>query len=261
MQDFISNYIKRILRNRRLIIIICICILVIIFLSIKMYDKYLSTNKENEIFLDIDNEIISNTEDENIEDKNEEEKNNELENLKTEKETEVLNENNNSNNICIYVTGEVNNAGVYYLKEGSRIIDAINSAGGITDKANISKINLAFILEDGMKITIPNDNDLKNKPDFNFVTKSSGDGESDINKNPKNESANLETNNRMEVININTASQTELETLPGIGPSLALKIIEYRKLNGDFKSIEDIKNVSGIGDSKFKDIKNYIKVK
>ena len=69
-------------------------------------------------------------------------------------------------------------------------------------------------------------------------------------------SSNKESAFKISVVNINTATQTELETLPGIGPSLALKIINYRKENGKFSSIEDIKNVSGIGDAKFENIKN-----
>ena len=65
---------------------------------------------------------------------------------------------------------------------------------------------------------------------------------------------------KYEVVNINKATQTELETLPGIGPSLALKIINYRKENGEFSSIEELKNISGIGDSKFEEIKKYITI-
>ena len=72
--------------------------------------------------------------------------------------------------------------------------------------------------------------------------------------------SNKESAFKISVVNINTATQTELETLPGIGPSLALKILNYRKENGKFSSIEDIKNVSGIGDAKFENIKNYIRV-
>ena len=83
-----------------------------------------------------------------------------------------------------------------------------------------------------------------------YITTSSGVSEEDTKENTQNAK-----------ININTATQTQLETLPGIGPSTATKIITYRKENGKFKTIEDIKQVSGIGDSKFEKIKNYITVK
>ena len=96
---------------------------------------------------------------------------------------------------------------------------------------------------------------------------SSGDAKDDANID--NSSTNINTgktnsNNesafKISTVNINTATQTELETLPGIGPSLALNIINYRKENGKFSSIEDIKNVSGIGEAKYENIKKYIKV-
>lgn len=171
------------------------------------------------------------------------------------------------NKIHIYVTGEVNNCGVVLLDEGSRIIDAINAAGGITSNANISKINLVYVLDDGMKVNVPNDNDLKNNPNFKYVTLGSGDDSNDSINNMKITGSEYDSNNSsskynstISVVNINYATQTELETLPGIGPSLALKIINYRKENGLFNSIDEIKNVSGIGDSKFNEIKNYIKV-
>ena len=184
----------------------------------------------------------------------------------------------NDNTIYVYVTGEVNNQGVVILKEGSRITDAINAAGGITSNANITKINLVFILEDGMKVNIPSNNQLKDNPDFEYITMGSGDGDvnswTSASSNSSNSSgsssggsnsggfANSKNSysGQIQVININTATQTELETLPGIGPSLALRIINYREENGKFSSIEDIKNVSGIGDSRFEDIKNYITV-
>ena len=149
------------------------------------------------------------------------------------------------NKIYIYVSGEVNNPGVVILDEGSRIIDAIDSAGGITQNANITKINLAYVLEDGTKVNVPSNKDLKNDSSFDYITRSPGEGQKSSSKiNSK--------------VNINTATQTELETLPGIGPSLALKIINYRKENGKFSNIEEIKNVSGIGDSKYEKLKNYI---
>lgn len=178
------------------------------------------------------------------------------------------------NKIYVYITGEVNVPGVVILDEGSRIVDAINSAGGTTSKANISKVNLVYVLEDGMKVNIPSDNDLKNNPDFEYITMSSGDGRNDnssglagTNSSSSNSSASnssglreSQSSSRYSIVNINTATQTELETLPGIGPSLALKIINYRNENGKFSSIEEIKNVSGIGESKFEDLKNYITI-
>lgn len=162
-------------------------------------------------------------------------------------------ENSTQNKIYIYVTGEVNSPGVVILNKGSRIVDAINEAGGTTDMADITKINLVYILEDGMKVNIPSVEKTEEPSNFQYVTSDSGDGKSD-------NSSHSSSERTYNVVNINTATQTELETLPGIGPSLALKIINYRKENGSFSSIEDIKNVSGIGDSKFKNLKKYLTV-
>ena len=145
--------------------------------------------------------------------------------------------------IYVYITGEVNVPSVVMLNENSRIIDAIN------------------VLKDGMKVNIPNDNDLKNNSNFEYITMSSGDGRNDENDGASDGKIfGSSSAHSISFVNINTATQTELETLPGIGPSIALKIINYRKENGKFAAIEDIKNVSGIGDSKFEDIKKYITV-
>lgn len=118
------------------------------------------------------------------------------------------------------------------MKEGSRIVDAINAAGGTTSKANISKVNLVYVLTDGMKVNIPNDGDLSNNVGFEYITMNSGDdafndyGFSSSN-NGSNSSvwkgfglesgsiSNSESSNgNYVVININTAKQTELESLP-----------------------------------------------
>lgn len=178
---------------------------------------------------------------------------------------EVNNQLENKSKIYVYVTGEVNNPGVVNLDEGSRIIDAINAAGGTTDKANITKINLVYVVDDGMKVNIPSNNDLNNNSDFEFITMSSGEGRDDSSSSEREKSlpeshSDSKESNKYFVVNINTATQTELETLPGIGPSLALKIINYRKENGKFSTIEAVKNVSGIGESKFEELKKYIKV-
>lgn len=151
--------------------------------------------------------------------------------------------------MIVHITGEVNNWGVIELEPGARVIDAVNKAGGFTEQADTTKVNLAYELSDGVKIYIPS----KTEEDSNqveYITENSGDnvimGESEM-----KETKNL-------LVNINNATQTELETLPGIGPSIALKIISYRQENGSFKSIEDIKNVSGIGDNKFENIRELI---
>ena len=179
----------------------------------------------------------------------------------------------NKEKIFIYITGEVNIPGVVILDKGSRIVDAINAAGGTTNNADISKVNLVYVLSDGMKVNIPSSSDLKDNHSFEYITMNSGDeskddfveneGNSDFeSSNGSQSSASKDSGNvkNYSIVNINTATQTELESLPGIGPSLALKIINYRKQNGKFSSIEEIKNVSGIGDSKFEAMKKYIRV-
>lgn len=147
--------------------------------------------------------------------------------------------------IKIHVIGEVQNTGMIELDEGARISDIIEAAGGSTENADLSKVNLAYEVEDGQKVYIPSINDERVKQ---YVTNGSGEGV-------------VEEETKKGLVNINTATQTELETLSGIGPSTALKIITYREENGKFKSIEDIKNIPGIGDSKFENIKDFIYVK
>ena len=113
-----------------------------------------------------------------------------------------------------------------------------------------------------MKVNIPSKEDLKNYNNFDYITMSSGDGKNDnISENESSLSSKSDkSSTNKSTVNINIATQTELETLPGIGPSTALKIINYRNENGKFSSIDEIKNVSGIGDSKFENIKKYITV-
>lgn len=148
--------------------------------------------------------------------------------------------------IKIYIIGEVNNPGVKELDVGARIEDAINSAGGITEYANLNQVNLAYSLEDGEKIYIPNINEKIEE----YITKENGVG---IIENSKNKVLNK--------ININKATISELTNLPGVGESLAKRIIEYREENGKFKSIEDLKNVSGIGEKKYESLLEYITIK
>lgn len=143
--------------------------------------------------------------------------------------------------------------------------------GGIREDASIDDINLAYKLEDGMKIHIPTiqekENEKKEANNSNIIDTS----DSDLTQKYVNMSSGLgndnqsikdtDSSNNNTKVNINVATQTQLETLPGIGPTIAMKIIEYRKEKGNFKKIEDIKNVNGIGDSKFENIKEFITVK
>lgn len=154
----------------------------------------------------------------------------------------------NNDKIIVYVCGAVKESKVVSLKENSRICDAIDAVGGLTKEADLTNINLAYILEDGEKIYIP-----KKEEEINTIN--------NLNKESSSYTSYSSSELLNNKININKATQTELEAIPGIGPSTALKIINYRKENGKFSSLEDIKNISGIGDSKYKKIKDYICIK
>lgn len=180
-------------------------------------------------------------------------------------ENNITEEGSSGNNIIVHISGAVNKEGIVELKENSRIADVIEEAEGLKEEACIDEINLAYVLEDGMKIHIPTKEEINSKKESEsqeYITKSSGTNIEDDSKSNNNssQSSNGTTLVQNSKININTATQTELETLPGIGPSTAVKIINYREQQGKFKSVEDIKNVSGIGDSKFNKIKDLIRV-
>ena len=150
--------------------------------------------------------------------------------------------------IKVYVTGEVNLPGVIELEEGARIQDAVEGAGGITKEANLRDINLAYEVSDGEKIYIPNiSGQTEENENHEQSYASSSESKSGNNSNGK--------------VNINKATVNELTNIPGIGASTAQKIISYRDENGKFKNVEDIKNISGIGNSKYENIKDYIAIK
>lgn len=163
--------------------------------------------------------------------------------------------------IMVYITGEVKNPGIYELEENSRIKDVIEKAGGLIETADITDINLATILQDEDKITIPTkDKTMEEKQNTERIQSNKQSKTTEKSQNTTSISTNTTGKNQNTKVNINTATQTELETLPGIGPSTASKIVSYRKENGKFKSIEEIKKVNGIGESKYKKIKELIKV-
>jgi competence protein ComEA len=141
------------------------------------------------------------------------------------------------NKIVVEIKGEIMNPNIYWLKEESIIEDLISEAGGLRPDADMSKINRAEKLKNHQSINIANKNQAKE-----VATASTTD-----------EKASL-------IININTASEAELDTLPGIGPSRAKDIISYREEKGGFNAIEDIKNIKGIGEASFEKLKDKITI-
>ncbi|NCZ57801.1 MAG: ComEA family DNA-binding protein [Actinobacteria bacterium] len=139
--------------------------------------------------------------------------------------------------LVIDVTGEVVSPGVYELPAGSRVIDAIKAAGGARPKAALSDLNLARVIKDGEQIYV----DL-------------------IYTSGARVRAGAKTSGPRGPININRATASELDSLDGIGPVIAKRIIAYRTTNGAFVAIEDLLKVSGIGDAKFAQFKEKIRV-
>ncbi len=132
--------------------------------------------------------------------------------------------------VVVHVSGQVANPGVYELDSDARVMDAIDAAGGGLETADLHRLNLAEFVHDGQRIHVP-----------------ALPGE-----NPEEEDDGR--------ININTADQFRLQQLPGIGPALAARIVDYRERHGGFASIEDIMKVSGIGEATFENIREYISV-
>lgn len=148
--------------------------------------------------------------------------------------------------IIVDVAGEVQNPSVIELPVESRINDAINAAGGLTNQADISQINRAAVLSDGEKIFIPTRPDPTVSP-----TVPPGGGSINNNATPGGNGDNT-------LININYASSAELQEVPGIGPVTSEKIIQYRTDHGLFRKLDDIKKVSGIGDKTYAKMKPFI---
>lgn len=211
--------------------IITIITTIIILISITIY--IISNNK-------IESEIIENTEP-NI--------------LKEKEEVGEV-----KNYITVEIKGEVINPGVYKMEENTRVIDLINISGGFTQNALTININQAKKLLDEMVIVIYNKNELKEEVKTEYVYL-----ECECPKITNDGCVSKETNedkiedNQNTKISINNATKEELTKLNGIGEKTAEKIIEYRKEN-KFKTIEDIKNVTGIGESLYEKIKDSITI-
>jgi competence protein ComEA len=150
--------------------------------------------------------------------------------------------------VVVYVTGAVHNPGLYSLPPDSRRQHAIHAAGGMLPQANDQSVNLAEPLKDGERIYVAAKN----------PSPSTSTGTDEVGSEFLLQPASSLTTTFP--INLNTASQPELELLPGIGPALAGRIIQYRLDNGPFSEIEEVMKVSGIGEGKFEQIKDLVTV-
>jgi competence protein ComEA len=150
--------------------------------------------------------------------------------------------------IVVHVAGEVNSPGVYTLSNSARMIDAVLAAGGATARADLEVINLATPLVDSSQIFVPAKGSterpvfVRPRPGINGVQPTQGSSDSNG------------------VVNINRASVTELDALPGVGPATAQAIVDYRTANGPFGSPEDLMNVKGIGPAKFETMRKLVGV-
>lgn len=222
---------------RKIIYPLTIILFVFIFIGIIVIKNNLNKNKYNEI--EITNDIIK-------------EENNEKEISKIE-----------SIKYNIDIKGAVKKPGVYQLDSNLTVNDAINVAGGLTNEADTSIINLAKKITDEMVIIVYTKEEVKKSNIVDTVIKVVE--KECICPNIENDGClnneitdNITNKEESSLVNINTASIEELQTLSGIGESKAKKIIEYREKNGNFKNIEDIKNIEGIGESLYETIKIHI---
>lgn len=139
--------------------------------------------------------------------------------------------------VIVHVAGWVKHPGVYELPAGSRVIDAIDRAGGAKAGADLTALNLAAVLVDAQQVLVMKRGQAGPSPGGGSSVGGGGG-----------------------LVNLNTATLEELETLPGIGPVLAQSILDYRTENGPFTRIDDLKNVSGIGDKRFEDLKDKVTI-
>ena len=219
-------------RKKKEIIIVSI-ILILLILTIFYW---LNLKKNNKKVIKKDKEVVQKLE------------------KKDEKEVEK--------SVKVDIKGEINNPGIYELDESMRVIDVIELAGGLTNNADTSVINLSKKLKDEMVIIIYSKYQVKNfeatkEKEKVVEEKCIRENENALKNDACINDNNSKDTNTQSKININTASLEELQTLPGVGESKAKSIIEYREKQ-KFKTIEDIKNVTGIGDSLFAKIKENI---
>lgn len=157
--------------------------------------------------------------------------------------------------ITVYVSGAVANPGLHEIAPGSRAVEAIAAAGGMTEEANKDKVNLAKICKDGMQVNVPR---LTKERRRLAAANTSASGVEAAGQNSASYNAAQESETAlMGKVHLNTATAEELETLPGVGAVTAQRIVEYRSAHG-FAKIEDLMNVKGIGQAKFKKMQPWL---
>ena len=189
--------------------------------------------------------------------------------FKEEKE-EPNKKDNQKENVFVDIKGAIANPGVYELEQNKKVIDVVNLAGGFLENANTQTINLAKKVTNEMVIIIYTNEEIKLAMTEEKTAKVIDNtcvcpvlkNDACINKNEtkKNKATSNEQETIIEPININTATVSDFDKLPGIGASKAESIVQYREKNGPFEKIEDLKEISGIGDALFEKIKDYITI-
>ena len=241
--------------NKKKLILLCSLLILFLLSTFLMYKKN-NMNKDNIVYENL------------VEEKLEANSKNNLKEEKIEEEK-----------IYYYVDikGYVNNPGVYSIEKGKRVVDVINKAGGLKKDANTSLLNLSMEVRDAMVIIVYSNSELNNYQALQEKNKTTeeicheniqndacicnteSDDTSKINETSSKDEA-TSSNEVSSKININKASLEELMTLKNIGESKAKAIIEYRTTVGLFKTIDEIKNVSGIGDTIFESLKDFITI-
>ncbi len=161
--------------------------------------------------------------------------------------------------VVVYVCGLVKHPGVYEMAPGSRVGESIDRAGGALADADLEQLNLAEPLADAMKVDVPRKGE---HPAFETAFDASP-GSVPVGGTPHRGHRSGRSSHKLQAgqtLDVNTASETELTQLPGVGPSLAGRIVEYRTANGPFQSIDDLQNVSGIGPSKLDKMAPYVRL-
>lgn len=245
VKDFKNNLFNKYGKNKTYLLVFVVCVLIVYKVfslgGLGLFEKKyeIEVNKDDQ---KIEKNGIENEASDSLADNN---------------NVNELNNKNNNKKITVYLTGAVANPGVITIESEKRLDDAIKLLGGLCKDADVERINLAMKLEDSQHYIIPykwqaekNNNDDEN----NEISANNSLNQNYSTNNMDRSSGGADGTK----VDINSSKESELIDIPGVGPATAKKIIDYRNEKGKFSKIEDIKNVSGIGEKKFENMKKYI---